>query len=212
MAKRVGTVHAFQGGECDAMVLSLVGGPQMRAGSVVWLERSANLWNVAITRARSHLVVVGDRDFWQGRDGIVGALEREVTGDLSCLGPPDGRDTSGDALHRILEPRFPAALDRDATLDGYACDFRIDLPGNGDGSAASVAIILDRGADGVDRARHLRLQFERCDRLREAGMSAVHRVPAWQVHAEPERVISALTAGIGVPARSRANGDRGADA
>jgi len=49
---RVGTVHTFQGGECDAMVLSLVGGPEMFNGTVDWLERSANLWNVAITRAR----------------------------------------------------------------------------------------------------------------------------------------------------------------
>ncbi|MCA1680800.1 MAG: hypothetical protein LC777_18565, partial [Actinobacteria bacterium] len=63
--------------------------------------------------------------------------------------------------------------------------------------------ILDRGADRMDAARHLRLQFERCELLRRAGMSAVARVPAWQVHTEPDRVLSALTAGVGGSSESR---------
>jgi hypothetical protein len=208
---RIGTVHTFQGGECDAMVLSLVAGPEMRKGSVSWLERSANLWNVAITRARAHLVVIGDRDFWRGRAGIVGELERETSGELGFRGPPDaGLDTTGDALHRVLEQRFPTSFDRDATVDGYYCDFRIDCPANGDGHGPvdSVAIILDRGAGRIDPARHLRLQFERCDRLRAAGMSAVYRVPAWQIHTEPHRVISAFNAVAGLHAESWDNSDR----
>lgn len=207
MKARVGTAHTFQGGECDAMVLSLVGGPEMHRASISWLERSANLWNVAVTRARAHLVVVGNRDFWRGRAGIVGGLERATTGDLGSLGPPDGGpDATGDELHLILEQRFPAAYDRDAACDGYPCDFRIDLPREGR-PADSIAVILDRGADGVAAARHLRLQFERREQLRAAGMSAAARVPAWQVHAEPDRVISALTAGVGMPATSWDNGD-----
>ncbi|MGI9098053.1 MAG: caspase, EACC1-associated type [Solirubrobacteraceae bacterium] len=208
MADRVGTAHAFQGGECDAMVLSVVGGPGMRPRTVSWLERSDNLWNVAITRARAYLVVVGDRDYWRGRAGVVGDLERGTTRGLGSLSPPDGGpDATGDALHRMLEQRLPGAFDRDTTLEGYSCDFRIDLPVNGTRPADSVGIILDRGVDGVDPARHLRLQLERCDRLRAAGMSAAHRVPAWQVHTEPDRVISAVTAGIGV-AGSSDDGDR----
>jgi hypothetical protein len=195
VADRVGTAHAFQGGECDAMVLSLVGGPQMHKRSIAWLERNANLWNVAITRARAHLVVVGDRDFWCGRSGVVGDLEGETAGDLEVLGPPnDEPDPTGDALHRMLEQRFPAGLERGATLAGYSCDFRIGVQGRG-GCADSMAIILDRGPDGVDPARYLRLQFERCERLRGIGASAVYRVPAWQVHAEPDQAIGALIGG-----------------
>jgi Mrp family chromosome partitioning ATPase len=201
---QVGTIHTFQGSECDAMVLSLVGGHGMYDSTVSWLERSANLWNVAITRARAHLVLVGHRDFWRRRAGVVGDLARDTTGDRDSLRPPDdGLDTTGDALHRCLDQRFPDAFDRHATLDGYSCDFRINLSGNGGGPAGSVAIILDRGADRMDVARHLRLQFERCELLRRAGMSAVARVPAWQVHAEPDRVLSALTAGVDRSSESR---------
>jgi hypothetical protein len=167
----------------------------MHKRSIAWLERNANLWNVAITRARAHLVVVGDRDFWCGRSGVVGDLERETAGDFEVLGPPnDEPDPTGDALHRMLEQRFPAGLERDATLEGYSCDFRSCVQGRG-GCADSMAIILDRGPDGVDPARYLRLQFERCERLRGIGASAVYRVPAWQVHAEPDQAIGALIGG-----------------
>jgi hypothetical protein len=78
---RVGTVHTFQGGECDAMVLSIVGGREMPESGLRWLQREPNLWNVAITRARSHLIVVGDLDFWHGRSGVVGVLADLAEGD-----------------------------------------------------------------------------------------------------------------------------------
>ena len=54
------------------MVLSIVGGREMPESGLRWLQREPNLWNVAITRARSHLIVVGDLDFWRGRPGVVG--------------------------------------------------------------------------------------------------------------------------------------------
>jgi hypothetical protein len=136
--------------------------------------------------------VVGDRDFWRDRAGVVGDLERETAGDLDALGPPsDESDPTGDALHRVLEQRFPDGLERATTLGGYSCDFLIDPPGRG-GCAESMAIVLDRGPDGVDPARYLRLQFERCERLRAIGTSAVARVPAWPVHAEADQAIGAL--------------------
>ena len=67
---RVGTVRTFQGGERDVVVFGLVAGASMPAGSVAWLEAERNLWNVAISRARVHLVLVGDRAFWAARRGV----------------------------------------------------------------------------------------------------------------------------------------------
>ncbi len=183
---RVGTAHAFQGGERDAMVLSLVSGPQMFSYSLAWLERSPNLWNVAITRARAHLVVVGNRSFWQGRAGIVGALEETEARDGSV-----GRlllateDPAGDALHRLLE-RLSVPMQRDALRDGYTCDFLLDL------AEQQIGVVLDRGSEQMAPDRHLRLQLDRCDRLRSTGLSAVERIPAWQVHEDPDGVIHTL--------------------
>lgn len=56
------TVHAFQGDERDVMFFSPVisaGAPQSTIG---FLQGNANLFNVAVTRARAALVVVGDNN------------------------------------------------------------------------------------------------------------------------------------------------------
>jgi superfamily I DNA and/or RNA helicase/very-short-patch-repair endonuclease len=57
----VDTVHKFQGDERDVMVFSPVVGTGMSDGSLYFLRKNGYLFNVAITRARSTLVVVGDR-------------------------------------------------------------------------------------------------------------------------------------------------------
>lgn len=51
-----GTVHRFQGGERSVVIFSTV---VTRAASLAFLDGRVNLLNVAISRARDHLVVVG---------------------------------------------------------------------------------------------------------------------------------------------------------
>ena len=58
----VDTVHRFQGDERDVMIFSPVVSEGIREGSIHFLRRTPNLFNVAITRARSALVVVGDKE------------------------------------------------------------------------------------------------------------------------------------------------------
>lgn len=158
--------------------------------SVSWLESSANLWNIAITRARAHLVVVGNRSFWRGRAGVVSALAEAEAGGRSgrpLLGAEDP-DPTGDALCRLLEDRLSVSLKNDVTRDGYACDFVLGFPEH------QVGVVLDRGPDGMDRPdRHLRLRLDRCDRLRGAGLAAVERIPAWRVHGDPDGVINIVS-------------------
>ena len=55
----VGTAHAFQGKERDIMIFSPVLAPGLSEGSLNWLDRTDNLLNVAITRARAQLIVLG---------------------------------------------------------------------------------------------------------------------------------------------------------
>tara|TARA_R110002126_G_C10490543_1_gene503785 strand:+ start:33218 stop:36574 length:3357 start_codon:yes stop_codon:yes gene_type:complete len=54
------TVHKFQGDERDVMVFSPVFSKGMTPGGVGFLRNNGNLFNVAITRARAQLIVVGD--------------------------------------------------------------------------------------------------------------------------------------------------------
>lgn len=56
----VDTVHKFQGDERDVMIFSPVVSKNMPIGALGFLRNNGNLFNVAITRARAMLLVVGD--------------------------------------------------------------------------------------------------------------------------------------------------------
>ena len=57
----VDTVHRFQGDERDVMIFSPVISGDAPPGAISFLRSNGNLFNVAITRARALLHVVGDR-------------------------------------------------------------------------------------------------------------------------------------------------------
>lgn len=71
---RVGTVHTFQGGQRDVMVLSPVAAHNTPSRTTHWVASQVNLWNVAATRAKSQLITVGSRAFWQDQGGLPALL------------------------------------------------------------------------------------------------------------------------------------------
>ncbi|WP_454198090.1 caspase, EACC1-associated type [Nocardia sp. Marseille-Q1738] len=174
---RVGTVHTFQGGECDIMFYSLVAAPEMPSGSIKWIDDQLNLWNVAITRARSHLVMVGNRDLWSRRR--IGAALLDSAG--------NGAEPTGDTIFDDLYDRlFDLAGRRPGSkveLQEIVCGHRTDAVIHWDDDS-KTAIMVDTGvADGRDHARHLRLMLTRRE-LREdsADRIASIRLPAWRLY------------------------------
>lgn len=59
----VDTVHKFQGDERDVMIFSTVVSDNSSQATLGFLRSTGNLFNVAITRARAVLVIVGNRAF-----------------------------------------------------------------------------------------------------------------------------------------------------
>lgn len=66
LRRRVGTVHTFQGKEASVVVFVLGCDEGMR-GSARWAGERPNLVNVAVTRARQRLYVVGSLSLWHNQ-------------------------------------------------------------------------------------------------------------------------------------------------
>ena len=71
--ERIGTVHTVQGREAEGVILVLGAPLPQQTGARGWAGGRPNLLNVAVTRAREVLYVVGDRDHWR-QAGVFRAL------------------------------------------------------------------------------------------------------------------------------------------
>lgn len=72
----IGTVHTFQGREADTVVLLLCAS-RLRPGARDWAAQKPNLLNVAVTRARERLIVIGNRAAWSAMP-FFSELERRL--------------------------------------------------------------------------------------------------------------------------------------
>jgi AAA domain/Caspase domain len=181
-----GTAHRFQGGERDIMVVSAVGANGIADRTRSWLIGQANLWNVAITRAKAHLVIVGDRSWWSAQRGMLARIATGADGDDRADRRPTG---PADALHA-------AALDaglavrRDVAISGHRYDLVID------GGTEPIAVVVDDPAGDAD-GRNLRTLLAR---LAVAGRTQpVRRAAAWRCLSEPTAVVAEMTSGRPVP-------------
>jgi very-short-patch-repair endonuclease len=152
----VDTAHRFQGDEKDVIIFSPTVSMSMPDRNIRFAN-DHNLVNVAVTRARKRLIVVGDREACMSGGGILGHLATYAQ-DLS-----DGRFESP------IERRLYLALIENGistqpglTVNGY----RLDLAYEDDGTK------LDIECDGA--ATHLNL---RNDAVRDTQLSAA----GWEV-------------------------------
>ncbi|UXU90015.1 DEAD/DEAH box helicase [Burkholderia sp. S-53] len=65
----VGTIHTVQGKESDVVLLVLGGNPK-RPGAKAWASKKPNLLNVAVSRAKRRVYVIGNRRVWEQFDNF----------------------------------------------------------------------------------------------------------------------------------------------
>lgn len=75
LRERVGTVHTFQGKEEDSVIFVL-GLSKESPGAAEWASSKPNLLNVALTRAKKRVYVVGSTDIWAGKKYFSDAREQ----------------------------------------------------------------------------------------------------------------------------------------
>lgn len=63
--ENVGTIHVFQGKEAEAVVLVCGAPSEQAAGARRWAGSRPNLLNVAVSRAKTRLYVIGHRERWR---------------------------------------------------------------------------------------------------------------------------------------------------
>jgi hypothetical protein len=177
------TIHKFQGSEKDIMVVSPVGAQGISEHTRGWLVDQTNLWNVAITRAKSQLIVVGDRSWWSGQRGLLAALAKPAAPAAAAT------DVGSRPVDRLIAGLRNAGLTVhwDTPPPGYPVDLTLSL---GD---RSLAVMVD-DPEGDPDGRSLRRVLSRLDLI--ASVAEVRRVPAWRCLAEPEQVVTELREAI----------------
>ncbi|WP_067499063.1 AAA domain-containing protein [Actinoplanes sp. TFC3] len=174
------TIHRFQGSERDIMVVSPVGAHGIRDRTRDWLIHQMNLWNVAITRAKSQLIVVGDQSWWSAQRGMLSTIAIEGGARTEVR---DRETPAADLLHAALRRRG-AHVQRNVTVQGQLFDLVVR------GAELELPVLVD-DPDGDADGRAFRKVLARLD------IAGGHRVPAWRCTAEADLVADELLAAVG---------------
>eukprot|EP00833_Pecoramyces_ruminatium_P014809 jgi/Orpsp1_1/1188841/evm.model.d7180000067647.1 len=73
-----GTIHSLQGAEKDTVIFSLAISTKTRKRTYDWIKDNSELINVAVTRAKNKLVVVGDKE-------VIKCISKDEEDDVSNL-------------------------------------------------------------------------------------------------------------------------------
>lgn len=82
-AGKVGTVHTAQGKEADVVILILGGNPKS-SGAKAWAASKPNLLNVAVSRGKKRLYVIGDRSLWR-QHSYFSVMAHQLAVQVACV-------------------------------------------------------------------------------------------------------------------------------
>ncbi len=186
-----GTAHRLQGDERDAVILSSVLSPGMSKSGARWIEKERNLLNVAVSRARRALIVLGHPLMGDLGSPTLASLRvylrdevarNEGTGSLSAEFRTDS--TSEKILLDAMQLQDLLPYSK-LEVEGYELDFALLEQG----------IKLNIEVDG-DQHLDARSQQRRQDITRDRVLAnlgwTILRIPAWRCHEEIDSVIEEI--------------------
>lgn len=187
---KVATAHRFQGDECDHIVFSTTVDPTTPTRTIAWVESKRNLLNVAASRARRSLIVIG-------HPGLAQISETPTLASLVVAARDGLRPAEqGTNIHSLYEETIVRGL-HEARIpfllkpveDGYELDIAVIRNGS------KIDIEVD-GIHHLDEAGKSRRRDIARDKALEASGWTVIRIPTWKIASDPAAAIVELVAGL----------------
>jgi very-short-patch-repair endonuclease len=190
---KVATAHKFQGDECDHIIFSTTVDPNTPKRTLEWVESNRNLMNVAASRARRSLIVLGHPALADLH--ATPTLASLVRAARDGLRPAEQGTNTHSIFEEIIirdlhQARIPFLLK--PVEDGYELDIAVlKLDRKFDIEIDGIHHI-DHTANGGSRRRDIAR-----DQALIANGWTVHRIPTWRIAAEHDTVISELLTVLG---------------
>ena len=188
----VGTAHALQGNERELIVFSSVVAPGISDHAQQWVEKERHLINVAVSRARDRLVVIGHPHVADLGNPTLASLRRGHLdhATLSVRAEPSeadyGRfDSSAERLLYEAGHQAGLVLIPKRNIGGYELDFAVET------DTLKLNIEVD-GEQHLDSRQRLRRQDVARDRMLHKRGWTIRRIPAWRCHADPDAEVGEI--------------------
>jgi superfamily I DNA and/or RNA helicase len=97
----VGTAHRFQGDEKDIILFSPAISDGVKSGTLQWIQTTSQLINVAVTRARSLFIIIGDQETCKNTTGPLKNLSDYV--ELATANPKTIDSPTKEILYHELK-------------------------------------------------------------------------------------------------------------
>jgi len=184
---RVGTSHRFQGDERDVMVFSPVIAPGIAPSAARWVERERRLINVAVSRARQRLHIVGSPQIANFNVPTLVSLRTFIE---NVTEQEEGRISpqfASEAEERLYVSMLEEGLNplSKFNVQGYELDFAVFA------GSRRFDIEVDGDQHRDEAGRSCRQDVVR-DRILSRSGWMVMRVPAWECFEVPDTVARGL--------------------
>jgi len=178
-----GTAHTFQGDERDLIVFSCCVADGIEPRSLLWVEANKNLINVAASRARQCLIVLGDPNTIRADNAsTLYSLREYARQSTNHSGPLLQTDSVAEQCLLGAMQGAGWVPQAKTLLEGFEMDFSLVLGGR------RINIEVD-GEHHINESGRQRRSDVLRDRVLENHGYLILRYPAWKCRAEPHKVV-----------------------